>query len=127
MNFSFKSFIESVTGKVKEKILNSQFFHSILANGGKPYFVGGAIRDFHLNKESKDIDIVVSGLPADRLLDILRSFGKIDQVGESFGVIKFKPYEFEIDEPIDIALPRTERPMSQEEKEEYKRLSLIHI
>lgn len=116
----FRIFFEAKTSELKEKILNSQFFRAILANGGKPHFVGGAIRDFHLNKESKDIDIIVSNIPANRLVDILRNFGKVDEVGESFGVIKFKPQEFEVDEPIDIALPRTERPMTPQEKEEYK-------
>lgn len=118
---NFKLFVEASTSKLKEKILNSQFFRNILARGGKPYFVGGAIRDFHLNKESKDIDIIISGIPANILTDILRNYGRVDEVGESFGVIKFKPFEFEVDEPIDIALPRTERPMNQAEKEEYKK------
>jgi tRNA nucleotidyltransferase/poly(A) polymerase len=118
---NFKLFIESITSELKSKILSSQFFNSILSNGGKPYFVGGAIRDFHLNKESKDIDIIVSGISSDELSMLLKKFGKVDEVGESFGVIKFKPYEFDVDEPIDIALPRTERPMTQDEKEEHKK------
>jgi len=117
----FRIFLESLTGEIKEKILNSEFFKAILANKGKPHFVGGAIRDFYLNKKSKDIDIIVSGISSEDLIYLLRNFGKVDEVGQSFGVIKFNPDEFEVDEPIDIALPRTERPMNQDEKEEYKK------
>lgn len=120
MKFSFKLFVEASSGELKEKVLNSQFFRSILAKGGKPHFVGGFIRDSHLNKESKDIDIIVSGIPAEDLENLLKSFGKVNKVGESFGVLKFEPFEFEVEEPIDIALPRTERPMNQQEKENYK-------
>lgn len=117
----FRIFFESLSNELKEKILNSDFFKALLANKGKPHFVGGAIRDFYLNKKSKDIDIIVSGISSEDLINLLRGFGKVDEVGQSFGVIKFNPYEFEVDEPIDIALPRTERPMSQDEKEEYKK------
>jgi tRNA nucleotidyltransferase (CCA-adding enzyme) len=117
----FRIFFESLTGGLKEKILNSEFLKAIIANKGKPNFVGGAIRDFYLNKKSKDIDVIISGISSENLINLLRNFGKVDEVGQSFGVIKFKPYEFEVDEPIDIALPRTERPMNQDEKEEYKK------
>ncbi len=118
---NFKLFFENISSALKEQVLKSSFFREIRYMGGRIYFVGGFIRDFHLNMESKDIDLIVSNMPHKQLLDILKKHGEVNEVGESFGVLKFVPREFEVSEPIDIALPRTERPMTQEEKEEYKR------
>lgn len=73
---------------------------------GKVYVVGGAVRDAILNIPSKDLDIIVSGIPYEKLCDILHKFGKIDLVGKSFGIIKWLPIGYE--ESIDVALPRTE-------------------
>ena len=119
---SFSLFFEIVSSSLlKDKILGSQFLKEIRYLGGRLHFVGGSVRDFHLNLDSKDIDVVISNLPSERLIDVLKKHGKVDEVGESFGVVKFIPNEFKVDEPIDIALPRTERPMNQEEKEEYRK------
>lgn len=79
----------------------------ILLKGGHVYIVGGAVRDYFLQKESKDLDIVITGVQLDSILDILSTMGKIKEVGKSFGIIKFIP--FGQTEEIDIALPRTER------------------
>lgn len=118
---SFKLFFENLSSGIKEKIISSNFFKEIRYMGGMIYFVGGNVRDFYVGKESKDIDLLISKIPHDRLLGILEKHGKVSSVGESFGVIKFVPDEFEIPEPIDIALPRTERPKTQEEREDYKK------
>ncbi|MBD3403372.1 hypothetical protein GF420_10790, partial [candidate division GN15 bacterium] len=76
---------------------------------GRIYEVGGAVRDRFLeNREVKDRDYLVTGIPYDQLSTILGRFGRVDLVGRSFGVIKFtqarhgRPYTF------DIALPRKE-------------------
>lgn len=87
------------------------FIGDIKAVNGKIYQVGGAVRDQFLNKVSKDLDIVIAGVPADKLQAILTKYGKVDMVGASFGVIKFK--EFGSSEDIDIAIPRTEKKNSQ--------------
>lgn len=78
--------------------------------GGKLYSVGGAVRDSILGKQSKDLDILITGVPFDKLDAILSKYGKVDSVGKSFGIIKFNtPQTGE----IDIAIPRTERPNGQ--------------
>ena len=78
--------------------------------GGKIFSVGGAVRDGFLGKESKDLDILITGVPIDKLEQILSNYGRVDSVGKSFGIIKFKANGSDPnDEPIDIAIPRTER------------------
>lgn len=117
----FKLFFENIdSSELKNKILSSRFLREIRYMGGRLYFVGGAVRDYHIGKPSKDIDVVVSNIPNKQLVSILEKHGKVDFVGQSFGVIKFIPNEFEVPEPIDIALPRSERPMTAQEKEEYR-------
>lgn len=73
--------------------------------GAEIYLVGGCVRDHYLGKESKDIDIIVSLIDDKTIISCLEKFGKVDKVGESFGVIKFMPFGW-IGEPIDVAQPR---------------------
>ncbi len=75
--------------------------------GGEIFLVGGCVRDHFLGKQSKDIDIIVRLLDDKTILSTLKSFGFVDRVGESFGVIKFTPYGW-TGEPIDIAQPRVD-------------------
>lgn len=84
------------------------FLHALLHEpGGEVYVVGGAVRDVLLGrKEKKDLDLVVRGIRITRLVSILKKFGRVDEVGRVFGVIKFIPRGAK--EAIDIALPRTE-------------------
>lgn len=83
------------------------FKEDIEGMGGKIYSVGGAVRDEFLGKESKDLDILITGVPFDHLEELLAHYGKVDAVGKSFGILKFKPHGSV--EDIDIAIPRTER------------------
>ncbi|MBI3802742.1 MAG: CCA tRNA nucleotidyltransferase [Nitrospirae bacterium] len=76
---------------------------------GEIYLVGGAVRDLLLGRETKDYDFLIRGIPAEALKEFLRSYGKVNWVGKSFGVYKFMPKGLGLEEPIDIALPRTER------------------
>ncbi len=76
--------------------------------GGKVHSVGGAVRDEFLGKESKDLDVLITGVPMDKLEQVLSKYGRVDAVGKSFGVLKFKPRG--ATEDIDIAIPRTEKP-----------------
>lgn len=69
--------------------------------GGTAYFVGGTVRDMLLNRDIKDIDIEVFGIPQDTLESILSAFGGVNLVGKSFGVYKIGN--------LDVSLPRTER------------------
>lgn len=76
--------------------------------GGKVYEVGGAVRDRLLGIPVKDADLLVTGIPGDRLQACLKAHGSVHLVGQSFGVLKFQP-KGHTGEPVDIALPRVER------------------
>lgn len=67
---------------------------------GRALIVGGWVRDRLLGIASKDIDVEVYRLPADRLRDLLERFGRVDTVGESFTVYKVGG--------LDVSLPRRE-------------------
>lgn len=73
-------------------------------NGGKALIVGGAVRDFVLGITPKDFDIEVSSLSFNELQRVLSTFGKVDLVGASFGIIKLCLNG----EWIDISMPRRE-------------------
>jgi tRNA nucleotidyltransferase (CCA-adding enzyme) len=68
--------------------------------GGRALLVGGIVRDGLLNLPSKDIDLEVFGVPADRLRALLDGVGRVDVVGESFTVYKIGG--------VDVSLPRRE-------------------
>ena len=80
----------------------SQKVLDTLSQHGKPYLVGGGVRDALLGRPSKDVDIEVHGIEVDDLAEIVERDlgGKKEQVGKQFGV-------FVVDD-FDIALPRTE-------------------
>lgn len=73
------------------------------------YVVGGVLRDVLLNRQSKDYDFVVTGLPERTLLRFLKSRGKVNLVGKTFGVFKFTPTGL-VGVELDIALPRIDEP-----------------
>ena len=75
--------------------------------GGRVYMVGGTLRDVLLGKTCKDFDLLVTGLPQTDLMRLLRRRGRVQRVGQAFGVLKFRPRDWD-DSPIDIALPRVE-------------------
>ncbi len=81
---------------------------ALYAAGGRVYEVGGAVRDRMLGRESKDADLLVTGVPVERMKEILQRFGAVHAVGMSFGVLKFQPRGAS-GEPVDVALPRLER------------------
>jgi tRNA nucleotidyltransferase (CCA-adding enzyme) len=72
----------------------------VRAGGGRALIVGGWVRDQLLGHVSKDLDLEVFGVPADRLRGLLERFGRVDAVGESFSVYKVGN--------IDVSLPRRE-------------------
>lgn len=88
MSFSFSAALASV-------------LNALLGAGGRPYIVGGAVRDAVLGRVPKDFDIEVFGLDTSRVEAALAAF-KVNAVGRSFGVYKVTVG----DETFDIALPR---------------------
>jgi len=86
------------------KETNQKISTTIKDNGGNIYIVGGAVRDELLGLTPKDVDFLVTGIPLEKLSDILKPLGKINEVGKSFGIIKAV-----IDgEEYDFSIPRTE-------------------
>ena len=78
-----------------------------------PIIIGGYVRDFLLNIESKDIDIELYGIASfDKLENILEEFGSVNSVGKSFGVCKLSLKDFE----IDFTLPRVDSKISSGHK-----------
>jgi tRNA nucleotidyltransferase (CCA-adding enzyme) len=75
------------------------------AAGGKPYVVGGAVRDRLLGLPVKDYDVEVFGLPAERLQPVLAMHGRVDAVGQAFRVYKLSGVEG-VEGALDVALPR---------------------
>jgi len=94
--------------------LNKKTWVKNLLKESNLFIVGGSVRDSFLNKQIKDIDLVVEGISFKRIKEILFSFGKVDIVGESFSVIKFK--ENGTNEYIDIATPRKDRKINNGHK-----------
>jgi tRNA nucleotidyltransferase (CCA-adding enzyme) len=66
--------------------------------GGRALIVGGWVRDRLMGRETTDIDVEVFRLSAERVRQLLESFGRVEAVGESFQVYKLGE--------IDVSLPR---------------------
>jgi tRNA nucleotidyltransferase (CCA-adding enzyme) len=66
--------------------------------GGRALIVGGWVRDRLLGLTSKNVDLEVFGLPADRVRAVLEAAGRVETVGASFQVFKLGD--------IDVSLPR---------------------
>jgi tRNA nucleotidyltransferase (CCA-adding enzyme) len=96
--------------KIQEilQYLRDQDWIQALNSLGDTYMVGGCVRDAFRGEEIKDIDLVVDGTSMEAILRELSIFGRTDQVGESFAVIKFRPTGYE-GEDFDIAVPRRDR------------------
>ena len=83
----------------------SDILNAIVVASGRPFEVGGCVRDRLLGMASKDIDIEVFDIPSERLISVLSGFGKVDCVGVSFGVIKLSTSD---GMEYDFTLPRRE-------------------
>ena len=70
------------------------------AAGGRALIVGGWVRDRLMGCPSKDIDIEVYGIDAERLKELLQKIAPVNTVGESFTVYKVAG--------LDVSLPRRE-------------------
>ena len=74
--------------------------------GADVYAVGGYVRDIILGRPSPEVDLLVARHPLEDIIRKLEPHGKVDQVGRSFGIIKFTIRGT----TYDIALPRTDAP-----------------
>lgn len=70
------------------------------------YAVGGYVRDLYLGRPTKEVDLLITHHPLDRLVAKISPFGRVDLVGRSFGIIKFTTEKT----TYDIALPRKDIP-----------------
>ena len=81
-------------------------YQALKKEGGEVYVVGGAVRDALLQKEPKDIDLMVTGLPSEVVNHTLEKLpGRVDLTGKNFGVYRYRTRGHE----VEIALPRTEK------------------
>lgn len=82
----------------------SRVLDAITAAGGKPYLVGGCVRDAVMDpgRIPKDVDVEVFALDIDSLTAALRRVGFVDEVGRAFSVLKIRV----AGEDFDVSLPR---------------------
>jgi tRNA nucleotidyltransferase (CCA-adding enzyme) len=77
---------------------------ALRAAGGRPYVVGGAVRDALLGLPVHDYDVEVFGLDAENVRRCLASLGEVNAVGDAFTV--FKVAHLEGLDAVDVSLPR---------------------
>jgi tRNA nucleotidyltransferase (CCA-adding enzyme) len=68
----------------------------------RAFLVGGCVRDAVLGHPGKDIDVEVFGVSYEQLTTALNRWGRTDQVGRSFGVVKLTTAESR----YDFTIPR---------------------
>jgi tRNA nucleotidyltransferase (CCA-adding enzyme) len=78
---------------------------AIRAAGGKPYVVGGAVRNSLLGQPVDEFDVEVFALPSGKLERALAAVGTVDSVGQSFRVYKVSRIQG-VSGAVDVSLPR---------------------
>lgn len=78
---------------------------ALRAAGGRPFVVGGAVRDALLGLPVTDYDLEVFGLAAEELGRVLETHGHVNAVGESFTVLKLSGLPG-VAGAVDVSLPR---------------------
>jgi tRNA nucleotidyltransferase (CCA-adding enzyme) len=92
----------------------AEILRDLRAAGFRALIVGGAVRDALLGIEPKDFDVEVYGTAYDHLAGFLASYGRIDLVGKSFGVVKL--FRSEIGS-VDFSVPRRESKTGQRHRD----------
>ncbi len=78
---------------------------ALRSTGGRPYLVGGFVRDHLLGRRTDDYDLEVFGLAPDRLRSALETQGRVDAVGQAFSVFKVSGLPGVVG-AVDVAVPR---------------------
>lgn len=87
---------------------------AIVAAGGRPLVVGGAVRDTLMNLPATDFDIEVYGLAADALEVALHAVSAVHLTGKAFGVFKVTPPG---GMTLDVSLPRRENKIGRHHRD----------
>lgn len=87
---------------MEEKRIVRDIAKKVNEQGGVAYYVGGYVRDMLMGIESKDIDVEIHGVEVAKVVDILKGFGTVEEIGKQFGVYMIKGLD------VDFSLPRTE-------------------
>lgn len=93
---------ERLDAVLKKEPAFKEIFSRIHEAGGTVFLVGGLVRDLLLGRELKDIDIEVHDLELEPLKSILAFYGAVQEVGKSFGVLKWHG--------VDWSIPRYDGP-----------------
>ncbi len=80
--------------------------------GEDVYAVGGYVRDLVRGISSAEVDLLILRLPIEEIIAKLEPHGRVDQVGKSFGIIKFTKEG----RTYDVALPRKDFPKGGSER-----------
>jgi len=88
---------KKLLSQLPERLLN------VLPDATEVYVVGGSLRDMIADVSPvRELDILVTGIDGEALLQILREFGYAENVGKSFSVIKWHLGKGNV---IDVSLP----------------------
>lgn len=104
--------METIEAEFRDKGLFIRLF------GEDVYAVGGYVRDLILGRPSPEVDLLIARRSPEDIIRTLAPHGKVDQVGRSFGIIKFTIRGT----TYDIALPRTDAPNKAEGAKSHKDL-----
>ena len=113
-----KTLIQYLIEDALNKAIAPDVRSAIMSAGGTIYQIGGAVRDELLGKVSKDLDLLIVGVSLKELNRILARHGKVNQIGKSFGILKFKPEGS--DEVIDISVPRVDEKSTGKGHKDFK-------
>lgn len=79
------------------------------AQSGRALLVGGFVRDELLGMHPKDADLEVYGIEAPVLRELLKRFGRVECVGESYRVYKLVWWVHKERFELDVSLPRRDK------------------
>jgi len=107
-SFNYEKYLTQLKTADSKKLIEAhetmeKIAQAVQQEGGQTLLVGGAVRDMMLGEISKDLDLEIYQLAPEKVEEIVSQFGKSNDVGKSFGVLKMK---FADDINLDVALPR---------------------